>query len=76
MKYTSYHRDILEKRLKLHWERNPRSSMCFTKETENEISCTTPESKGFQIKLLDPRETNYIPVVSTADRSLSPRQPW
>ena len=46
--------------------------MCFTKETENEISCTTPESKGFQIKLLDPRETNYIPVVSTA--VLSPRQ--
>ena len=42
--------------------------MYFIKETENEISCTILESKGFQIKLLNPRETSYIPVLSTADR--------
>ena len=64
MKYTSYHRNILEVKLKFHLERNPRSSMCSSKETEIKIF-------SLYIKLHEWRKNHYVPVLSTEDRSLS-----
>ena len=74
MKYTSSHRNILEVRLKLHLEWNPTSAMCSSKETEIKTFSPILESKFLYFKLHDWRENHDMPIVSTADRSLSLRR--
>lgn len=70
MKYTIYHRIILEMRLKPHLK-NSKVFKYSYEEVETKISCHILKSKFLYIILNDWSENNFIPVLCTANRCLS-----